>query len=427
MLEKVFIYTYMLSLAIPGRWRLMPELDHYGGAEVAISPYDIPLFSYLFVKMILVCLSYSQRNISITINKDILVVVAYVYINAMLIIFAESIFWSSLEIFRYIKFSIIFLILRNSFSKDELAIKSLFNMFLIVIVLQILTSIIQQVFGLTLSGKGGSEVGLNNIDGDYFRSTGTLGHPGTLSQFVVIIAPFLWLEALNSKVIRKALFMTGYVLCLLIVVLTFARTGIALIAVTSMLMVFHSLISKGKFFSKALICVSILLSGLYFFDSYYSVIYDRFANAPDESGSIRVTLAEIAFNMISKYPISGVGLNCFTDVMKLYDPTNIVSWWPHPVHNIFILILAETGFIGFSIFMYLNFHFIRNAILGFKMRINPHSDYLYAALVSLFSIAMFGMLGWSWRLDSVQGLYWIILAVISSSLERLKLMQSKTD
>lgn len=421
MLEKVFIYTYMLSLAIPGRWRLMPELDHYGGAEVAISPYDIPLFSYLFVKLILVCVSYSQKNIRVVISKDALVVAAYIYINAMLIIFAENIFWASLEIFRYVKFFIIFLILRYAFDKDELAVKSLLNVFLFVVVLQLLVSIAQQVFGITISGKAGSEVGLNNIDGEYFRSTGTLGHPGTLSQFIVILAPFLWLEALNSKSLRKVLFMIGYALCLLIVVLTFARTGIAVIAITSMLMVFHSLISKGKFISKALICISVLLFGLYFFDSYYSVIYDRFSNAPDESGSIRVVLAGIALDMLSQYPLSGVGLNCFTDVMKLHDPSNIVSWWPHPVHNIFLLILAETGFLGFSIFIYLNFHFIRNALTGFKLRINPYSDYLYASLVSLFSIALFGMLGWSWRLDSVQGLYWIILALISSSYSKLRI------
>lgn len=420
MLEKVFIYTYMLSLAIPGRWRLMPELSHYGGAEVAISPYDIPLIAYLFAKVIFICSSYNRNNFTLTINKDILLVVMYLYINAALIIFAESIFWSSLEVFRYIKFFIIFMILRYSFKSNDSTYRTLFNVILLIVILQLIASIAQQVFGITLSGKSGSEVGLNNIDGSYFRSTGTLGHPGTLSQFIVILTPFLWLEALNSKSIRKVVFIIGYLLCLLIVLLTFARTGIAVIAITSVLMVFHSLISKGRFISKALICILVSVCGFYFFNSYYSVIYDRFANAPDESGSIRVTLAEIAFNMISKNPLSGVGLNCFTEVMKLYDASNIVSWWPHPVHNIFLLILAETGFIGIVSFLYLNYHFIKIALKGFRKRINPYSDYLYASLISLFSIALFGMLGWSWRLDSVQGLYWMILAVISSSYEKLK-------
>lgn len=418
MLERIFIYTYVLSLAIPGRWRLMPELDHYGGAEVAISPFDIPLFSYLIVKLLLIVIF--NKNTKIKLTTDIKVIALYLFCNAIFFIFGDSYFWSSLELLRYIKFFIVFLIIKFALLNDEKNHDTLFNAILVVIVIQLITSLIQQVFGVTISGKGGDEVGLNNVDGELYRSAGTLGHPGTLSQFIVTICPFLWMEAMNKSGFRKMVFMAGYFISVVIVVLSFARTGIAMIAVATLLMIFHSLFSKGKFFSKITICAVLLVAAFIFIDTYFGVIYDRFINAPDESGEIRIVLAEIALKMITSHPFFGIGLNTFTTVMTKYDVTNISSWWPHPVHNIYLLIMSETGILGFGLFMFMNFYFVRLIVKGIRLKDPYDSKILYASGVSILSIAFFGMLGWSWRLDSIQGLYWLVLAMISASYTRAK-------
>lgn len=391
----------------------MPDLNHYGGAEVAISPFDIPLFSYLLVRFLLIAVS--QKDIKLKITTDVKIISSYLFLNAIIFIFGDSYFWSSLEILRYIKFLIVFLIIKYLLERDDRNYETLFNALLFVIIIQLVTSLVQQVFGFTLSGKGGDEVGLNNIDGELYRSAGTLGHPGTLSQFVVAICPFLWMEANNKKGFRKILFLTGYFISLVIVILSFARTGIAMIAVTTLLMIMHSLMNKGHFFSKMLLCSIMLISSAYFVDTYFDIIYDRFANAPDESGQVRIILAEIALKMISNNPFFGVGLNTFTMVMDQYDATNIASWWPHPVHNIYLLIMAETGIIGFGFFLLMNIYFVRLLLKGRKFRNNYCSNVLYACAVSILSMAFFGMLGWSWRLDSIQGLYWMVLAIISAT------------
>jgi hypothetical protein len=77
--------------------------------------------------------------------------------------------------------------------------------------------------------------------------------------------------------------------------------------------------------------------------------------APESSFSRRSQLTKIAWQMFQDHPLTGVGLNNFTVVMDQYGYVPATTRFLQPVHNIYLLILSETGLIGALGFTYLAF------------------------------------------------------------------------
>ncbi len=67
----------------------------------------------------------------------------------------------------------------------------------------------------------------------------------------------------------------------------------------------------------------------------------------------RMGLFRAAGDMISHSPLFGVGLNNFIPRLPEFSQAPSVSWWLQPVHNIFLLILSETGIVGSVLVLYL--------------------------------------------------------------------------
>jgi O-antigen ligase len=79
--------------------------------------------------------------------------------------------------------------------------------------------------------------------------------------------------------------------------------------------------------------------------------------APPTSFSRRSQLAEMSLKMTADKPLTGVGLNNFTNVMDNYGQVQATTRFLQPVHNIFLLVLSESGFLGLIGFTYLLFKF----------------------------------------------------------------------
>ncbi|MDP4030687.1 MAG: O-antigen ligase family protein, partial [Candidatus Beckwithbacteria bacterium] len=75
--------------------------------------------------------------------------------------------------------------------------------------------------------------------------------------------------------------------------------------------------------------------------------------APETSFSRRSQLTNISLKMFQDRPLTGVGLNNFTVVMDRYGYVPAATRFLQPVHNIYLLILSETGLIGTLGFLYL--------------------------------------------------------------------------
>lgn len=164
----------------------------------------------------------------------------------------------------------------------------------------------------------------------FLRPYGTFPHPNVLAGFMIIIALLL------SKWRRPApaIFLAG-----LIVLLTVSRVAI----ITGLGSAFFLLKKKGRI----LLLLAVLLM--------LPILYTRFSSAFnfDALSFIRrEEQAEIATAMWLQSPLLGKGLNNFIPAASdqlLAGPSRFLQ----PVHNIFLLALAETGLVGLSGFLIL--------------------------------------------------------------------------
>lgn len=72
--------------------------------------------------------------------------------------------------------------------------------------------------------------------------------------------------------------------------------------------------------------------------------------------SHRIELIESSWQMFKKSPFLGVGQNNFIPNLVSVSNKFISAWELQPVHNIFLLVLSETGLIGLSIFLFTLFN-----------------------------------------------------------------------
>ena len=118
-----------------------------------------------------------------------------------------------------------------------------------------------------------------------------------------------------------------------------------------------------------------LLAVLVFIGSIFliSPLHSRFTNIrlSDESIAQRSELVKSSFSMIKSHPIFGVGLNNFlVELPNVYKQSGNV-FYLQPVHNIYLLILSQTGVIGLAFFIWFMFKTFKNLKNENSMKINP--------------------------------------------------------
>lgn len=123
------------------------------------------------------------------------------------------------------------------------------------------------------------------------------------------------------------------------------------------------------------VLVFICSIGIIFF---FTPLGNRFArlNLFDESIVRREELTDAAFAMIRDYPVVGVGLNNFIVNLPFYQKTESTVLHLQPVHNIYLLLAAETGLAGLAIFLWFIWRTIKHL-----WKSKQFSIALFAALI----------------------------------------------
>jgi O-antigen ligase len=122
----------------------------------------------------------------------------------------------------------------------------------------------------------------------------------------------------------------------------------------------------------------------------------------DEAISYRLQLNKIALEMVRQKPLIGVGLNNFIPQLPHYWLSPESVRFLQPVHNIFLLVCAETGLVGLLIFLWF-------LILTFKRLLRTNNLLL---LLCLSAILALGLFDHYWlTLQQTQLLFTIILGL----------------
>lgn len=225
----------------------------------------------------------------------------------------------------------------------------------------------------------------NIFGAQLLRPYGTFPHPNVLGAFFFI---FLFIAQDKEKTEKfKPALLVPYAAT----ILTFSKT-------TILLFIAFLVAKMSKKFTMLFILVFLFGATLYinFFTQNYF-----------DSTAERIQLINASLEITKSHLIGGVGANNFILALSKF---NIISVSQvrllQPVHNVFLLILAENGLPGLTIFMVLLYQVSIYAKTGAKL-------YLFFALIVYLSIDHF-----MWTLEQGRLLFFLALAYIVSSQQK---------
>lgn len=183
-----------------------------------------------------------------------------------------------------------------------------------------------------------------SLDGTLIlRPYGTLPHPNVLGGYLTI-AMALVIANMKDQIlnIKRAFLFLTIAVGTGALLLSMSRVAILLwLAVLG----FYSL-KRSSFF---LLPVLIIFAVSFFFPPGTRLLN---ASIADESVVERVTLAKSSLLMIKDSPITGVGINNFLVSRPSYQEKPVDIFTLQPVHNIYLLVAAETGILGLFFFLW---------------------------------------------------------------------------
>jgi O-antigen ligase len=202
-------------------------------------------------------------------------------------------------------------------------------------------------------GSARETEGLHAVSGgvSIVRSGGTFGHPNAFAYYLTLHLPLMLCLAFSASApaLWRAAGVAGLLAGAACLMLSLSRAGF--VAGAAGLGLCFALILRRNMALKIfkgqtwlVVCLGLLVSG-----AMAPKMIARFVRRDAGAFSTRVYQYQVALNIISDRPWTGVGLNAFASAALPYDdtPQRITRIFRLPVHNLYLRSLAETGFPGF--------------------------------------------------------------------------------
>ena len=200
---------------------------------------------------------------------------------------------------------------------------------------------------------------LNLFGRDHLLPYSTFPHPNSLAGFLAVVFNLCFFQkpTLFSKAFNRLMFF----ILLTTIVLTFSLA--AWLSLAAVFFVFW--LSKNKKFSFSK--TSRLILPLVIVLSLFTGFLNFKEKSLPESFAKRFELAGASLKMFHKNFLVGVGAGNFIVNLPRFSDKPEVAWFLQPVHNIYLLTLAETGIIGAGLFML----FLKKTLLFLGKKAKP--------------------------------------------------------
>lgn len=190
------------------------------------------------------------------------------------------------------------------------------------------------------------------------RPYATFPHPNVLAAYL-LIAIIMLISAISfRKTAQKKRVFCFFSLAIGIgaLLITLSRAAIVLLIIIGVGTLYR--------FKKVHRIYALLFFTLIILFIVFSPVLNRFSTLrlSDEALVKREELLTSSFLMIQSHPLLGVGLNNFLVQLPAYYPSPHGLFYLQPVHNIFFLVVAETGIVSLFIFLW----FLYKTILHLK-------------------------------------------------------------
>ncbi|NYD68529.1 O-antigen ligase family protein [Agromyces atrinae] len=243
---------------------------------------------------------------------------------------------------------------------------------------------------------------------DLTRINGTLGHPGTLGKVLFLLVVLLLPATRSRDLLTRRISWVGIVTAIVLIGLSFGRANFAAIAV---LIGLWALLSPGRRVARRVGILALLaLAAL----PFIGLLLLRFE--VDPSGGRRPLLLQAALNQIAATPVFGIGPNSYVSTVSQVDPYTTLGL---PVHNSFLLALAELGIVGVILVLFpLLALILRSASALLRRDSTPAAVAVVAAVPG---IVIIGVTGWGLLADSGFMLVMFVFAFLSARIVRTPL------
>lgn len=204
----------------------------------------------------------------------------------------------------------------------------------------------------------GSTPGIANVSLNgslVLRPYATFPHPNVLGGFLLISLLFLGLFFKQQKQSARILYLLCFAVGTIALCFTLSRTVIVLGVLLTTGIAIHHFFKKSIRQKAQLVAIGI--SGL---TVLFAALLPRFSgiNLTGESLVLRERLLTAGWQIFLAHPFFGVGLNNFLIALPTIAPQLPIQ----PVHNIFLLVLAEMGIAGFLALLFFLFFSIRRVL-----------------------------------------------------------------
>lgn len=409
--KRFFLTFFVFSIPICVGKSFFYQAYAGGVHEISINLIDIFLVILYFLWGVELL---SKRDIKINFFPQTTIpALFFIGISLLSISKSKHIDLSLFELIRMIKVFLIYFYIANNI-RTKRDIKYVLIFLLLGVFCQSLIAVYQKFtdtsLGLGLFGE--TELIKQHLGyGLVSRVGGTIGISNALATYLILLLPLsLTLLFIQLPKIYKALSLIVLISGTIALIFTLSR-GAWVSFVISIFLVYIAILSKKQMRIKsfAKICLSIIIL-LALITSLSGPIVSRFTSYDYESAYSRIPMMRDAWEVIKANPILGIGLNNYSAVILKYDVIGIHrSWQPTVVHNIYLLIAAETGIFGLIAFLWFISVMCWKMWQFIKTRDGLDFGIALGIFAGLFSFLIYSMVGPDYRFYSViQILFWFL-------------------
>ena len=227
----------------------------------------------------------------------------------------------------------------------------------------------QSVFSWPFSGiapQDPSDLGVSVVqfaDERWLRAYGSFPHPNMLGAFLAIVAVLLFTKLLRSRdeesritnhesgMLKCILHNAYFIILISGLFFTFSRAAWIAFFVGLVIYAVQTKAWREKIFLQFVLLLVVTATALTVL--FFPLVRTRIGG--DErlemkSNKERATGYREAVQLIKAHPLIGVGIGNYTAAVARELRPNDPAWSYQPAHNIFLLVLAELGIIGFLLF-----------------------------------------------------------------------------
>ena len=243
-----------------------------------------------------------------------------------------------------------------------------------------------------------------------YGSSGFVDNANAAARYFIVAMIFLThLRSESNKPFPRLLMLVGIIITYIGVFFTVSRTGIVLLFAAQVMIFFSQ--SSGKQRRNIIILglIGLVLVWLISENAFRlaGTILSAVSEGEDTMG-LRYALWEAAIRMFKEKPVTGVGIGMYRFLVPFYSQDLPFirgrSIW---VHNTYLQILVETGFVGFILF----FGMFINAFLNFLKAKFPPDDERTKLVRVWFIIFIVMLIGGLTKSDHADKLTWAVMGV----------------